>query len=164
MPLKTVRDSSVMIVQQMTPADANIAGNVHGGTIMKLIDNTGGIVAARHTQSNVVTASIDRLDFHSPVFVWDLLRVYASINFAGRTSMELGVRVEAENFITGEVRHTASAYLTYVALDEQGKPKELPPIEFQTDDEKRRNCEASERRRRRLLERQAKATCAASST
>src|SRR5512137_1457802 len=115
--MKTVKDSRITIVQQMTNADANLAGNVHGGTIMKLIDNTAGIVAARHTGKNPVTASIDRLDFHSPVFVGDLLRVTAGINYVGNRSMEGGVRVEAENFVTGEIRHTASAYLTFVALE-----------------------------------------------
>lgn len=137
----------------MTHQDANLAGNVHGGSIMKLIDNTAGIVAARHTGRNVVTASIDRLDFHSPVFVGDLLRLTAGINYVGKTSMEIGVRVEAENFITGAVRHTASAYLTFVALDETLKPAAVPPLEIVSPDETRRNCEAQERRKRRLAER-----------
>jgi uncharacterized protein (TIGR00369 family) len=151
--LKKVRDSSITVIQQMTQMDANLYGNVHGGTIMKLIDNTGGIVAVRHTGKNLVTASIDRLDFHSPVFVGELLRVTASINFVGRSSMEVGVRVEAENFLTGKSRHTASAYLTYVSI-EDGKPVEVPPIVFETDDEIRRNKEALERRSRRLAEKQ----------
>ncbi|HOK02693.1 MAG TPA: acyl-CoA thioesterase [Spirochaetota bacterium] len=147
---KRVKDSSVTVVQQMTQQDANLAGNVHGGVIMKLIDNTAGIVGVRHTGGNVVTASIDRLDFHSPVFVGDLLRVSASINYVGKTSMEIGVRVEAENFVTGEVRHTASAYLTFVSLDEKFKPRPIPPIILESDDEKRRNCEAQMRRAARL--------------
>jgi uncharacterized protein (TIGR00369 family) len=151
--LKKVRDSSITVIQQMTQMDANLYGNVHGGTIIKLIDNTGGIVAVRHTGKNLVTASIDRLDFHSPVFVGELLRVTASINFVGRSSMEVGVRVEAENFLTGKSRHTASAYLTYVSI-EDGKPVEVPPIVFETDDEIRRNKEALERRSRRLAEKQ----------
>jgi uncharacterized protein (TIGR00369 family) len=150
MESKRVKDSSITIVQQMTQQDANLAGNVHGGVIMKLIDNTAGIVAARHSQANVVTASIDRLDFHNPVFIGDLLRIIASINYVGKTSMELGVRVEAENAFTGEVRHTASAYLTFVALGANLKPQPIPPIIFETEDEKRRNCEAVERRRVRL--------------
>lgn len=150
MQTKTVKDSTITIVQQMTHQDANLAGNVHGGTIMKLIDNTGGIVASRHAGSLVVTASIDRLDFHSPVHVGDLLRLKASVNYVGTTSMEVGVRVEAENFITGEVRHTASAYLTYVALDERGKPKKVPPLQPETEEEKRRYMEAEIRRKKRL--------------
>ncbi|HOW82939.1 MAG TPA: acyl-CoA thioesterase [Spirochaetota bacterium] len=159
MEQKRVKDSSVTIVHQMTQQDANLAGNVHGGVIMKFIDNTAGIAAARHSQGNVVTASIDRLDFHSPVFVGDLLRITASINYVGTTSMEVGVRVEAENFITGEIRHTASAYLTFVALDNTFKPKNLPPIIFETDDEKRRNCEAAERRRLRLEQKTIEKAC-----
>lgn len=158
--MKKVKDSCITIIQHMTQMDANLAGNVHGGTIMKLIDNTAGIVAARHTGRNVVTASLDRLDFHSPVYVGNLLRLTACINFVGKTSMEIGVRVEAEDVRTGEVRHTASSYLTYVPLDADGKPVEVPPIQFETEDEIRRNCEAQERRKRRLAERRAeKETC-----
>lgn len=147
---KRVKDSSITVVQQMTHQDANLAGNVHGGVILKLIDNTAGIVGVRHAGTNMVTASIDRVDFHSPVFVGDLLRVSASINYVGRTSMEVGVRVEAENFVTGEVRHTGSAYLTFVSLDEHLKPRPIPPLILEEDDDKRRNCEAQERRRIRL--------------
>lgn len=147
---KRVKDSSITVVQQMVQTDANLAGNVHGGVIMKLIDNTAGIVCARHSGGNAVTASIDRIDFHSPVFVGDILKVSASINFAGNTSMEAGVRIEAENVVTGEVRHTGSAYLTFVALDDNHHPKRIPPVIYETEDEKRRNCEARERRRLRL--------------
>ncbi|MCA1960183.1 MAG: acyl-CoA thioesterase, partial [Desulfomonile sp.] len=101
-----------------------------------------------------VTASIDRLDFHNPVYVGDLLILKASLNLVGRTSMEVGVRVEAENLRTGEVRHTASAYLTFVALDPNGAPAEVPPLILQTDEERRRNCEAQIRRQNRLKERE----------
>lgn len=148
---KEIKTSSITVVQQMTHQDANLAGNVHGGVIMKLIDNTAGIVGVRHTGGNVVTASIDRIDFHSPVFVGDLLRVSASVNYVGRTSMEVGVRVEAENFATGAVRHTGSAYLTFVSLDEKFKPKLIPPIVPVTETEKRRFCEAEERKKLRLM-------------
>lgn len=150
MDAKPIYESTITIVQQMTQQDANLAGNVHGGTIMKLIDNTGGIVASRHAGCLVVTVSIDRLNFHSPVYVGDLLRLMASVNYAGNTSVEVGVRVEAENFITGEVRHTASAYLTFVALDETGKPKKVPSLLPQSDEEKRRYREAELRRKHRL--------------
>ena len=150
--MKEACKTRITTIQQMTQLDANLAGNVHGGTIMKIIDNTAGIVATRHTGKNSVTASIDRLDFHSPVLVGDLLKVTACINYVGRTSMEVGVRVEAENVITGQVRHTASAYLTYVSLDEKGKPFEVPPLMFETEDDQRRNREALERRNRRLAE------------
>jgi uncharacterized protein (TIGR00369 family) len=147
---KRIDESAIEMVQQMSHQDANLAGNVHGGVIMKAIDTTAGIVAARHAGSNVVTASIDRLDFHSPVYVGDILRLKASLNFAGRTSMEVGVRVEAENFITGVVRHTASAYLTFVSLDAQGRPMKIPELVIETDEQKRRNAEAAARRNLRM--------------
>ncbi len=150
---KTVKESQLVMSQMMTPQDINPAGNVHGGVIMKLIDTAAGLVANRHTRSNTVTASIDRLDFHHPVYVGDLVTFKASMNYAGTTSMELGVRVEAENVFTGEVRHTASAYLTFVALDREGKPKPVPPLIPETDEEKRRNLEAKGRREARLKER-----------
>lgn len=149
---KTVKQSSVVISQVMSPQDVNIAGNVHGGVVMKLIDNTAAVVALRHTQSNVVTASIDRLDFHYPVHVGDLLTLKASLNYVGRTSMEIGVRVEAENIFSGEINHTASAYLTFVSLDQNGKPIAAPPLILETEDEKRRNQQAQARRKVRLLE------------
>lgn len=146
MTLKAVKDSSVTLVQQMTVADANPSGNIHGGVIMKLVDNAAYLVARRHTGLNVVTASIDHLDFHSPVFAGDLLRLKASINNIGKSSMEIGVRVEAEDVLSGEIRHTASAYLTYVALDENQIPQPIAPVVFETDKEKERNCAAVERR------------------
>lgn len=147
---KTVKETSVTMAQVMLPQDANPSGNVHGGVIMKLIDTAAAVVASRHARSNTVTVSLDRLDFHHPVFVGDLLFLKASINMAGRTSMEIGVRVEAENFITGEVRHTSSAYLTFVSLDENGRPKEVPPLVLKSDDETRRNQEALMRKKIRL--------------
>ena len=150
MESKKIKSTSVTVVQQMTQQDANLAGNVHGGVILKLIDNTAGIVGMRHTGVNVVTASIDKVDFYSPVYVGNLLRVSASINYVGTTSMEIGVRVEAEDHVTGDVRHTGSAYLTFVALDENHKPKKINQIIIETEEEKRRNHEAQERKRIRL--------------
>jgi len=150
---KRASESSVTMAQLMTPQDVNKAGNVHGGVIMKLIDTTAGVVASRHTRTNVVTASIDRSDFHHPVYVGDLVTFKASLNLVGKTSMEIGVRVESENLMTGDVRHTASAYLTYVALDKDGKPVAVPPLILETDEEVRRNREAQERREFRLRER-----------
>ena len=143
---KKVSESTVLMAQLMTPEDANPAGNVHGGVIMKLIDNAGGSVAARHARSNVVTASIDRLHFHNPVYIGNLITLKAGINMVGKTSMEVGVRVEAENLLTGEVRHTASAYLTYVALDPGSKPMKVPPLIIENDDQARRCKEAQARR------------------
>jgi len=156
---KKIKDSLVTLAQVMIPEDANPAGNVHGGVIMKLIDTTAGVVAVRHARCNVVTASIDRLDFHNPVFVGNLVFIKGSLNMVGKTSMEVGVRVEAENVITGEVRHTASAYLTFVALDLQGKPQSVPPLLLETEEEVRRNREAQVRREIRLAEKKREAAC-----
>jgi uncharacterized protein (TIGR00369 family) len=153
MQSKTVKESQVIMAQMMTPQDINPAGNVHGGVIMKLIDTAAGVVANRHTRANAVTASIDRLDFHHPVYVGDLVTLKASLNYAGTTSMEIGVYVQSENIFTGEVRHTASAYLTYVSLDKEGRPKPVPPLIPESEDEKRRNIEAQARRAARLSER-----------
>ena len=147
---KRISETSVVMVQPMSPQDANASGNVHGGVIMKLIDMAGGIVAQRHARTNVVTASVDRLDFLHPVYIGDVLSLRTSINLVGRTSMEVGVRVESENPLTGEIRHTASAFLTYVALDKSGKPVEVPPLILETDEEKRRNEDAQARREARL--------------
>lgn len=149
---KTVRQSSVIMAQAMNPQDANYAGNVHGGVIMKLIDTIGGIAAYRHARCNVVTASIDRLDFLNPVFVGDFVTLKASLNFVGRTSMEVGVRVESEALATGKKRHTSTAFLTYVALDSEGQPVPIPPLILKTEKEKRRNREAKLRRETRLAE------------
>jgi len=156
---KTVSESSVVMAQQMNPQDANPAGNVHGGVLMKLIDTAAGAVAVRHSRSNAVTASIDRMDFHNPVFVGDLVTLQASLNFVGRTSMEVGVRVVSENLFSGEKRHTVSAYMTFVALDRNGKPLELPPLVLETNDEKRRNREAIARRQSRLIEKSKEKSC-----
>ncbi|MFZ2950263.1 MAG: acyl-CoA thioesterase, partial [Desulfuromonadaceae bacterium] len=123
---KTVKESSVIMSQSMSFQDANNSGNVHGGVIMKLIDTAGGVAAIRHARCNAVTASIDRLDFYAPVFVGDFVTLKASVNYVGRTSMEVGVRVESENPLTGKIRHTSSAYLTYVALDSERRPNPLP--------------------------------------
>ena len=150
---KRVSDSTVIMAQLMNPQDANPAGNVHGGVIMRLIDTAAGAVAVRHARSNVVTASIDRLDFIRPAFIGDLVTFRASLNYVGRTSVEVGVRVEAENLITGDVRHTASAYLTFVALDRNGRPLEVPQLILETDEEIRRNGEARARREMRINER-----------
>ncbi len=156
---KRCEESRMIMAVQMNPEDANPWGNVHGGVIMKYIDTAGGVVVHRHARRNSVTASIDRLDFHHPVYVGDLLILKASLNWAGRTSMEVGVRVEAENLLTGQIRHTASAYLTFVALDENKKPVEVPPLILETADENRRNCEAQQRRQIRLDQRRREGAC-----
>jgi acyl-CoA hydrolase len=145
---KTPSESRMYVAHFMEPQDANVAGNVHGGVIMKNIDSIAGMVAFRHCRSNVVTASIERLDFFTPVFIGNLLKLSASVNMVRRTSLEVGVRVESEDLYTGEVRHTASAYLTFVALDENHRPREIPPLILETDEERRRNAEALARRQR----------------
>jgi acyl-CoA hydrolase len=138
------------MVRIMMPMDANNSGNVFGGTILRLIDEVGSIVALKHARMNVVTASVDRMDFYHPVYIGDMLRLNASINYVHKTSMEVGVRVEAENPITGEVRHTGTCFLTYVGLDSNRKPTQLPDLKLETDEDKRRWTEAQKRRRIRL--------------
>jgi acyl-CoA hydrolase len=137
----------------MGVADANMAGNVHGGVILHLCDEVAGIAAVRHSGARVVTAALDRMNFLHPVYVGNLVTVKATVNAAWRTSMEVGVRVEAENVRTGEVTHTSTAYLTMVALDEDGRPSAVPPVEPETADEQRRAREAQLRRDNRLEER-----------
>lgn len=130
----------------MLPNNANPDGNVHGGDIMKFIDNAAGVVAMKHARSMVVTAAIDRLDFHRPVYIGNLLILKASLNSTGRSSMEIGVRVEAEDLITGINSHIASAYLTFVALDKNQKPAAVTPFVPNSPEAKRRSREAAERK------------------
>jgi uncharacterized protein (TIGR00369 family) len=136
----------------MLPSDANPYGNVHGGEIMKLIDACAGAAATRHARSRVVTAFVDELSFLAPVYVGDLVTAKASVNHVGRTSMEVGVRVEAENLLTGNVVHISSAHLVFVSIDEKGGPVPLPPLIAETDEERRR-MQAAEQRRKQRLER-----------
>lgn len=137
------------------PQHANNLGHVFGGVIMAMMDTTAAVTAIRHARTTCVTASIDRVDFREPIHVGDLVVMRASVNYVGRTSMEVGVRVEAEDMLTGLRRHTNSCYLTFVAVDRNGRPVEVPEVVPETDDEKRRFQSAVERRRRRLEERQA---------
>jgi acyl-CoA hydrolase len=143
-----------VISSWMGPTDANSAGNVHGGTIMRLCDEVAGIAAIRHSGCRVVTAGMDRMTFLHPVYLGDLVTVRACVNAAWRTSMEVGVRVESENVRTGETTHTSTAYLTMVALDDEGGPTEVPPLAPETPDEVRRQREAELRRSNRLAERE----------
>jgi acyl-CoA hydrolase len=138
----------------MRIADANNGGNVHGGVIMYLCDEVAGIAAVRHSGCRVVTAAVDRMTFLHPVYVGHLLTLKATVNAAWNTSMEVGVRVEAENIRSGEVTGTSSAYLTMVALDDDGRPTPVPPISPETPDEERRAREAQLRRDNRLAERE----------
>lgn len=147
---KKVSDSKVEIAQVMMPEHSNAAGNVHGGYILKMVDQAGAIVATRHTHQNCVTASVDRMDFISPVYVGNLVFAKASINYTGKTSMEIGVRIEAECLRTGTHTHVGSAYLTFVALDHNDKPTEIPPIIPETEEETHRYEAAKKRREIRL--------------
>ncbi|MDG7011502.1 MAG: acyl-CoA thioesterase [Nitrososphaerota archaeon] len=133
----------------MMPTDANVLGNVFGGAIMRYMDEIAAIVAWRHAGKNVVTASIDRMNFYAPVYVGDLLILKAAVNYVGTTSMEIGVRLEAVDPSTRKGTHTGSCYLTYVALDEKGKPTRIPPLNPVTSIEKKRFNEGLARRRLR---------------
>ncbi len=144
---KKPEESRISMSYLMLPQDTNPHGHIHGGVILKYIDTTAGVVATRHARKNAVTVSIDRTDFLLPVFVGEMVTFKANLNMVGRTSMEIGVRVEAENLVTGEIRHTNSAYLTLVALDENGRPTPVPPLLLETDNDKRRQKEAQIRRR-----------------
>ena len=146
---KTVRESQIVMAQQMMPADTNPWGYVHGGVIMKMVDEAAGSAAIRHCRQRVTTAAVDYMSFLHPVQVGDLVTVKASVNHVGRTSMEVGVRVESENMVTGELLHTSSAYLVMVALDEDGHPLPVPPVIAETPDERRRMAAAQIRRTQR---------------
>jgi acyl-CoA hydrolase len=138
----------------MGVGEANVGGNVHGGVIMHLCDEAAGIAAVRHSGNRVVTAAMDRMTFLHPVFVGQLLTLRATVNAAWHTSMEVGVRVEAEDVRTGERTHTSTAYLTMVSLDNEGRPAPVPRIEPVTPEEQRRAREAQLRRDSRLAERE----------
>ncbi len=138
------------ISQVMQPGDANLAGFVHGGSIMKLVDTTAGVTAMRHSGQRVVTAQVDSLSFLERVHLTDIVHVVACVNQAWRTSMEVGVRVEREDPLTGERAHTTSAYLTFVCVDEKGQPISVPPILPETEVQRRRQREADVRRRERM--------------
>jgi len=154
LPTRTPRDSQHETSQLMMPEHANNLGHVFGGVILSMMDTAAAVAAFRHSRNNCVTASIDRVDFREPIHVGDLVVMKASVNYVGRTSMEVGVRVEAEELTTGRRRHTNSCYLTFVAVDRNGRPIEVPPMRAETPDEVRRYEAAKERRRRRLEERQ----------
>jgi uncharacterized protein (TIGR00369 family) len=142
MDSKPVSATRLVMAQGMTPQDANTFGNVHGGNIMKLSDSAAGVVAIRHSGRNCVTAAVDHFEFHAPVFVGNLVTFNASLNYVGRTSMEIGVRVEAEDLRSGKKTHTNSSYFLMVALDETGKPTEVPGLLLETAEDRRRNEEA----------------------
>src|SRR6266545_2287008 len=147
---KTVSASRITISQLMHPEHANLLGNVHGGWVMKLVDEAGALACMRHAQKKVVTVAIDSMTFRQPIKIGDLVILNAEVTYTGRTSMEVTVEVIAENPITGERTHTNTAYLVYVALDDEGRPTSVPQLKAETEEEKRRMEKAQERQERRL--------------
>lgn len=152
-PSRAVRESQHDTSALMMPMDENARGHVFGGAILAMMDKTAAVCAMRHARSPCVTVSVDRVDFREPIFVGELVHMKASVNWAGRTSMEIGIRIEAENMLTGARRHTNSCYVTFVAIDSDGRPADVPQLVPESPDEKRRYAAATERRRRRLEER-----------
>lgn len=152
---KPVSASQVIMTELVLPSHTNAIGSIFGGTIMAWIDIAAAIAAQRHSGKEVVTASIDRLDFVAPVYKGWVVNMKASVNFTSRTSMEVGVRVDAENPKTGETFHTASAYTTFVALGSNGKPIEIPQLELESDTDRRRFAAAQKRREQRLANKKA---------
>lgn len=151
---RPVSASKVEMTEIVFPNDANPLGNVMGGRVMHWIDICAAVAAGRHARTPVVTASVDQIDFHRPVRVGGVLVLYASVNYAGRTSMEVGVKVFHEDRETGERAHVASAYLTFVSLDPAtGQPRPVPRVVPETDDERRRYAAAERRRQARLARR-----------
>ncbi len=156
-PARHVSESSHVSSELIMPQDANILGHVFGGAIMAMVDKAAAVAAFRHARTNCVTASIDRVDFKEPIHVGELVSCHASVNFVGTTSMEVGVRVESEDLISGIRRHTNTCYLTFVAIDRNGRPVPIPQVIPETPEQQRRYAAAQDRRRRRLEERQAEA-------
>jgi len=146
---KPVSASRAVMSVVMMPYDANPYGSIHGGVILKNIDQAAGIAALRHCRCNVVTAAIDSMSFLAPSLVGELVTFKASVNHVGSCSFEVGVRVESEDMMTGNVRHSATAYLTFVALDANRRPTLATPLLLETDEDRRRNAEAVERRKMR---------------
>jgi uncharacterized protein (TIGR00369 family) len=151
---KPASHARVTLTQLMEVTDANVAGNVHGGVVMRLADTAASLAAIRHAGSLCVTVSVDELSFLEPVHVGDLLTLRASVNAVGTTSLEVGVRVEAEDPVTGRSVHAATAYLVFVALADDGRPRPVPPLLCETDEERRRHREAMLRREARQAHRE----------
>jgi len=151
---RTVAESRSVLVHWMGPTDANSAGFVHGGVVMKLVDEVAGLAAVRHARRRVVTAGADRMTFMQRIHIGEVVTLSASVNAAWNTSMEVGIRVEAENPRTGVLRHTNTAYLTMVAVDDDGHPMPVAALEAATPDEARRESAAQLRRSNRLAERE----------
>ncbi|MGH9393977.1 MAG: acyl-CoA thioesterase [Terriglobales bacterium] len=154
---KPVRASQAEMTELVLPNDANVMGNILGGKVMHWVDLCGAIAAARHSGTVAVTASIDHMDFRYPVHIGDLVVLKASVNRVFNTSMEVGVKVFSESLVSGRRRHTSSAYLTFVAVDEHGDRLPVAPVQPESEDERRRYQAAGERRAQRLQQRAAPA-------
>ncbi len=150
---KPASESRTEMVEVVLPNDGNVLGNILGGRVMHLIDIAAAIAAHRHSSSHVVTAAVDYLDFRSAIRVGELIILKSSVNRVFHTSMEVGVKVFSENVLTGERKHTSSAYVTFVAIDEHGQPRPVPPLILETEEDRRRHREAGERREIRLAHR-----------
>lgn len=150
---KPISASRITLSQLMHPEHANLLGNVHGGWIMKLVDEAGALSCMRHAQRKVVTVTIDSMDFHQPIRIGDLVILNAEVSYTGRTSMEATVEVHAENPVTGEQTHTNTAYLVYVALDDAGRPTPVPPLQADTEEEKQKLEQGQVRQQQRLQRR-----------
>ena len=150
---RSAAGSESLLSKWMGITDANSAGFVHGGMVMRLCDEAAGLAALRHCGQRIVTAAMDRMTFLHPVHIGELVTCRAKVNAVWRTSMEVGVRVESENVRSGEIRHSSTAYLTMVAVDEDGRPVPVPPLLAESEDEQRRQREAELRRANRLDER-----------
>jgi len=147
---KPVSASRITLAQMMQPEHANIQGNVHGGWIMKLMDEAGALACMRHAQRRVVTVAVDQMTFRQPIRIGDLVTLTAEVSFVGHTSMEAEIHVVAENPVTGECTHTNTAYLVYVALDENGEPVAVPALLPENEAQRLRLEQGKERRARRL--------------
>jgi uncharacterized protein (TIGR00369 family) len=147
---KPISASRITISQLMHPEHANLLGNVHGGWIMKLVDEAGALSCMRHAQKKVVTVSIDSMTFQQPIKLGDLVILNSEVTYTGRTSMEVTVEVVAENPITGESTHTNTAYLVYVALDDEGRPTPVPAVKAETEEDRHKLEQALQRQERRL--------------
>ena len=153
---KAPRITHTQIAEVMMPHMANVIGNVHGGVLLGMMDRVGAVAAIRHARRACVTVSMDRVDFHEPIHLGELVTMEAWVNYAHRTSIEVEVRVEAENLLTGVRRHTNACYLTFVAIDQQGRPAAVPPVVPETADEQACFDAAAERRERRVAEAKAR--------
>lgn len=147
---RQVKDSAFTLSQFMLPEHSNSQGRVHGGVVLKLCDECGGIVATRHARHPVVTVTVDSVTFHRPIELGSLLLIHGRLTYVGTTSLEVELRVEAENLLTGEITHTNSAYFVYVALDEARRPTRVAPLELETDNERRRFEQGRERQAARV--------------